>query len=321
MTARRPIDPREFVRMCVDLPHHPKIIGMADPAAAWGYAAAVMYVGRNFTDGWLTIHTIAHEAGISVQKARKLVAVGLVHENGHTCQKCPEVPKGKAYLHDYLDHNRSRDEADEQRRSKAEAGRRGAAKRWGNQRGTGPKTPPKADSNRHSSTHDTSDSNNMAEEEEERTTHLPEPPYIPNARDETAPPRPTGPGITGTHSARAYHLVDDTIGRHQPSGIRTALAIEAATLLAELPEHIVAEALRRWNTRTGIGPRILPTLTADIIKEAAGHGPSAAGTSPRAPARGTGSKRTDKALAFLADDDPILESGGELRLIEGGRSA
>ena len=68
-------------------------VSKTHPAAAVRAAFAVMsfivaamaYAGKYHTDGWITVRTIAHEGGISTQKARKLVAVGLVHESGHTC--------------------------------------------------------------------------------------------------------------------------------------------------------------------------------------------------------------------------------------------
>jgi hypothetical protein len=290
-TTSRPADTREFVRIAVDLAHHPKIIGMADPAAAWGYACAMLYAGRNFTDGWLTIHTIAHEAGISVQKARKLVTAGLVHEHGHTCEKCPEVPKGKALIHDYLEHNRSRAEAAEQRRSAAEKGRKGAAKRWGTPPATAPKTGPISDGRSYSPEHGQRDSRSMAEVEEEITTHRPDAPYVPTTRAAEPIPPATGPAPSGPRSVQAYRLVDRTTGKRIPSATRTALAFEAVSLLGEFDEATVGAALERWNGKTGVGPKILPSLVADIVKEADGAGATlvAGGRASRAPS-GRGAK-------------------------------
>ncbi|MEA5367754.1 hypothetical protein VA596_50045 [Amycolatopsis sp., V23-08] len=292
-TTSRPADVREFVRVSVDIAHHPKIIAMGDPAAAWGYAAAMAYAGKYHTDGWITVRTIAHEGGISVQKARKLVAVGLVHEHGHTCEKCPEVPKGQAYLHDYLEHNRSRSEVDEHRRSAAERGRRGAAKRWGNPPADTPETTPNPDSNSYSGSHGTSNGKNMAEVEEEITTHLPDAPHVPTAREnDHEQNRPaTGPAPSGPRSVQAYKLVDRTIGKRIPSATRTALAFEAVALLDEFDEPTIGAALTRWNQKTGVGPKLLPSLVADIVKEADGAGATlvAGGRASRAPS-GRGAK-------------------------------
>ncbi|WP_410652087.1 hypothetical protein [Amycolatopsis sp. cmx-4-54] len=292
-TTSRPTDEREFIRLTVELARHPKIMAMGDPAAAWGYVAALLYVGGFHTDGWITLRTIAAEAGISTQKARKLVAVGLVHEHGHTCEKCPEIPKGQAFVHDYLAHNRSRSEVDEHRRSAAERGRKGAAKRWGNPPETGPKTTPKPDSNSHSPSHGTSNGKYMAEVEEERTNHLSEAPYVPTTRQsDNEPNRPaTGPAPSGPRSVQAYKLVGKTIGNRIPSATRSALAFEVVQLLAEFDEPTISAALTRWNEKTGIGPKILPSLVADVIKEQAGHGATlVAGGRASRPPSGRGAK-------------------------------
>ncbi|WP_439377451.1 hypothetical protein [Amycolatopsis lexingtonensis] len=290
-TTSRPADAREFVRMSVDIAHHPKIIGMGDPAAAWGYIAAMAYAGKYHTDGWITVRTIAHEGGISTQKARKLVAVGLVHEHGHTCEKCPEIPKGQAYLHDYLEHNRSKSEVDEHRRSAADRGRRGAAKRWGNPPADAPKTCLNPDSNSYSKGHGTSNGKHMAEVEEEITTHLPDATYVPTTRDSEPAPPATGPAPSGPRSVQAYRLVDRTIGQRIPSATRTALAFEAVALLAEFDEPTIGAALERWNAKTGVGPKLLPSLVADIVKETDGAGATlvAGGRASRAPS-GRGAK-------------------------------
>ncbi|MDQ0377921.1 hypothetical protein [Amycolatopsis thermophila] len=307
--TNRPTDPREFVRVTADIYAHPKLVELADPAAAWAYIVALGYAGKNTTDGFIPLRAIAALAGISTQKMRKLTTVSLIHEPGHTCKKCPEVPKGQAYIHDYLEHQRSRHEVEESRRSHAERGRKGAAKRWGNHRQNPPKTPPETDSNSHSD----SDGKPMAEvEEEKNTTHLDHSAHQPNAHE----PRP-GPGVTGSHSARAYRLVDHAIGRNAPSAVRTALAIETAHLLTETDEPTITAALHRWNTRTGIGPRILPNLVADILKERAGqvvdaHTPGPARVAPRR------ASTTDTRLAEIQ----ALKGGPspDLRVIEGAAS-
>lgn len=278
MTTRStPSDGREFVRMSVDIARHPKILAMGDPAAAWGYAAALAYCGQYKTDGWITVRTIAHEAGISTQKARKLVAAGLVHEHGHACEKCPEIPKGKAYLHDYLEHNRSRDEVDESRRSKAEAGKKGAAKRWGN---LTPKPPENGHGTCHSTsqgtTHATSDGTCMAEEEkEERTTHPGKTRSESNARENERPaeppePIPAGPGATGPNATLAWAAVRATTPPGTPNAVRGQLARQAQLLLDEgQPGTRVTAALLRLHGTPGAGPGLLPNMLADLQKEQA----------------------------------------------------
>lgn len=271
-TIARPLDLREFVRISVDIYDHPKIVALDDPAAAWAYVVAVAYAGKNTTDGIVPLKVVARLAGVSMQKARKLVTVGLLHEHGHTCEKCPEIPKLQACVHDYLQHQRSKADADEQRRSAAERGRKGAAKRW---QVNPSKTRPETDSNSHSPSHGTSNGKYMAEvEEEERPTHLPDAPYVPTTREnDHEPNRPaTGPAPSGPRSVQAYRLVSNTIGHRIPSATRSALAFEVVQLLSEFDEPTIGAALQLWNQKTGIGPKILPSLVADIVKEQAGAG-------------------------------------------------
>lgn len=135
--------------------------------------------------------------------------------------------------------------------------------------------------------------------------------------------RDTGPAITGTNSATAYRLVDTTIGRNIPSTIRTALAIEAATLLPETGPDTIREALQRWNNRTGIGPRVLPSIAADIIKERSGAGTTLP-AGARIDAQPGRSARGDKVrgwLALGAEIDAQSAAESPFLVIDGGRSA
>lgn len=316
-TTARPLDLREFVRISVDIYDNPKIVALDDPAAAWAYVVAVAYAGKNTTDGIVPLKVVARLAGVSMQKTRKLVAVGLLHEPGHTCEKCPEIPKLQACVHDYLQHQRSKADADEQRRSAAERGRKGAAKRWQQPSVNLPKTGPETDGNSHSPGHGTSNGKYMAEvEEEKRTTHLPDAPYVPSTREtDNEPNRPaTGPAPSGPRSVTAYRLVDRTIGKNIPSATRTALAFEAVTLLAEFDEPTIGDALTRWNQKTGIGPRVLPSLVADVVKERDGHGATldAGGRASSAPT-GRGAKvRNWLALGAEGAELPVERPFGAL---------
>lgn len=62
--------------------------------------------------------------------AMALAEVGLWHLPGHECGKCPQPKAGSAYIHDYLQHQRSADEAKDLTSKRREAGRKGAAQRW-----------------------------------------------------------------------------------------------------------------------------------------------------------------------------------------------
>jgi hypothetical protein len=70
----------------------------------------------------------------------------------------------------------------------------------------------------------------------------------------------------------AADLVRRTIPREINSATQTALRLAAGTLLKDgTPSEVVEEALREWATKTGIGPGVLPSLAADVIKRRNGH--------------------------------------------------
>jgi hypothetical protein len=138
MARSAPADYREFIRLSVDLPDNPKLAMIDDPAAGWAYVVALCYCGRNFTDGAFPMTPVVRQAGVRPATARKLVNAGLWHESGHSCERCPQPMPGMAVVHDYLEHQRSADEARSLRDARREAGRKGAASRWdGNGHGNG----------------------------------------------------------------------------------------------------------------------------------------------------------------------------------------
>lgn len=119
-------DRREYVRVSVDLPLHPKLATIDDPHASWLYVASLCYCGGNLTDGTFQLVVVARMAGVDKEIGKKLISVGMWHEQGHDCPKCPQPPDGALVVHDYLRHQRSRSDAD---RARA-AGRTAAAARW-----------------------------------------------------------------------------------------------------------------------------------------------------------------------------------------------
>ncbi|WP_064442602.1 hypothetical protein [Hoyosella altamirensis] len=85
--------------------------------------------------------------------------------------------------------------------------------------------------------------------------------------------------------ADGWRIVRDEIDSKTAQTVKTALAIEAATLLhSGTPEADVREALRAWTRKPGFGPKILPHLLSDIQR------------SRDTPAYG---KATEKALGWL----------------------
>lgn len=134
-------DRREFVRVSVDLPTHPKLAELDDPAAGWAVVVAFCYCGRHLTDGEFPLGPVLREAGVEKDKAEALVGVGMWHLHGHDCPDCPQPREGKAQIHDYLQHQRSRAEAEAMRAKKSAAGTKGAETRWGSRRDSKPVAP------------------------------------------------------------------------------------------------------------------------------------------------------------------------------------
>lgn len=151
-----PADYREFVRVSVDLPTSPKLAALNDPTAGWAYICALCYCGQHLTDGVFPTETVLRLAGVRRPVARKLISIGMWHETGHECDRCPQPLRGQTVVHDYLEHQRSAQEARDLRDARREAGRRGAARRWAD------KSDSKSHSKSHATGHSSSDGPAMA---------------------------------------------------------------------------------------------------------------------------------------------------------------
>lgn len=107
----------EYIRVDVLLPEHPKIEGLTDKA----FRALVTlwcYCGRQRTDGIVTRRQ--WEAWPPKVRA-ELVTAGLARPLG----------TGDSHvMHDFLEHQRSREEIDELSARRSEAGKKAAAARW-----------------------------------------------------------------------------------------------------------------------------------------------------------------------------------------------
>ncbi len=64
-----------------------------------------------------------------------------------------------------------------------------------------------------------------------------------------------------------WKLIRDLIPAEHPQAIRSGLAVEAATLLkAGTPETDIRDALRLWLAKPNLGPRVLPSLVSEVIR-------------------------------------------------------
>lgn len=128
----KPRDRREYVRVSVNLPTNPKVAGL-NHAAGWLYVCGLCWSGENLTDGQLTPRIVERLAGVPARWSKALIAAGLWHPAGHDCEVCAQPPAGQVIIHDYLEHQRSRSDADKARSDgRAAAGARWDAKRNAN---------------------------------------------------------------------------------------------------------------------------------------------------------------------------------------------
>lgn len=116
-------DRREYAMFAVDLPSNPKMAG-ASPLTRWLDVCAVLYAARHFTDGHVHGQSILAEAVVPKKHLTDLVNRGRLHPLGHECPRCPQPrEEGWLYVHDYLIHQRSAEQAQAQRAAGAKAAR------------------------------------------------------------------------------------------------------------------------------------------------------------------------------------------------------
>jgi hypothetical protein len=122
-------DKRAFAVFDVGYLDNPKIAHIFDasPIAVCMHFASVLYCAQHLTDGEVAAQAMQRKVGGTKEDTQLLLDEGLWHRPGHGCEQCPEVSKGKVYVHDYTKHNRTSDGV---KRASA-VGRKGAEARWG----------------------------------------------------------------------------------------------------------------------------------------------------------------------------------------------
>lgn len=130
-----PDDPRQYVRISVDLPTHIKMNSMSEPLVA--IAASVIAIctsAASFTDGHVPLNAL-RRAGVPDTIIKEMIEEGVWHDEHHECPRCNDVPKpGRIFIHDYLRHQRSSATVRELKMKRAEAGAIGAERRWAKHR-------------------------------------------------------------------------------------------------------------------------------------------------------------------------------------------
>lgn len=112
-----PFDDRPFVRLDHGMPENPKIAGLTD-AAFRLYIEALCWCSRQETDGDIP-QAMMRRLG-RPKTITELVTTGLLihHDNGSYA------------IHDYLEHQRSREEIAAFRESRSDSGKKGNHTRW-----------------------------------------------------------------------------------------------------------------------------------------------------------------------------------------------
>lgn len=140
-----------WIRVSDDFYDHPKFTDVT-PLSIAMWIVGMGYCNRNLTDGIIptsaaqrlcdfdglayTVATVGDLAGVMEDDCtplaiNDLIEVGLWHESGHDCPDCPQPGRRRYYVHDYLRYQPSAAEIKERAEKRSEAGKKGAASRWG----------------------------------------------------------------------------------------------------------------------------------------------------------------------------------------------
>ena len=116
---------------------HPKV-RKAGNAAVGLFVRLGVHATRHLTEGHLD-GDIVRDYGTAAT-IRKLVTVGMLHDAGHGCRRCPQPAEGGFYIHDYLDYNKSRAQIEASREAARKRQQRGrdTARQNRNERDSGP---------------------------------------------------------------------------------------------------------------------------------------------------------------------------------------
>lgn len=270
-------DKRTYIRVHDGMPEHPKVEALSDK----GFRLLMelwCWCSRNHTDGRIPAAVWAKRG---IKKVRdELAEAGLV-----------EVDGVNVSMHDYLEHQRSAEEIERMVDDKRFAGRRGNHARWHKNvidpdcefcpSPVEPDDPEPPDDPSQNRSHvrsqkdrntDRRKSRKTSPEDRGQRTEAKEPTPVgmaahdSNVRDERLPP-----GASGPTGVEAFRLVRRVLGLDYPAATCTALAFHAADLLKQFDEATVVEALAEWRSRTGIGPAVLTSIVADLVKRRSGH--------------------------------------------------
>lgn len=234
----------------------------ASPAALGLWVVAGSWCAQQMNEGNVPKHALAMLGG-TPKLARALVETSLwvTTEAGWR-------------FHDWDDYQLSKDDIEERRRLRAEAGARGgrAKARASKNLASATESPPRNASKTLASARASATENTPETASKSVAKSCPYPltqrdltkvkslaSQQDNAREE-APPKgpPVGPG---------WKHVRNLISDEHPKSVQTALAIQASTLLnSGSTDDDVRDALTLWLRKPSLGPGVLPSLVSEVIR-------------------------------------------------------
>lgn len=121
-------DKRAYAKFDVGYMDNPKLVAMLDalPLAVLMHCKSVLYAAQHLTDGHVPPALIRRHVGGTEEDINALIERGLWHRKGHECKECPQPSDQEIYVHDYLEHNRSKDDYNRL----ARRGKKAAEARW-----------------------------------------------------------------------------------------------------------------------------------------------------------------------------------------------
>ena len=107
-------DARLWARIDVGYFDNAKISDALDASsnAVAMHLASILHSAQHLTDGHVSPRSIQRKVGGTQQDTDTLIELGLWHAEGHDCPHCPQPEPGRVYVHNFLEHNRSRAQAE-----------------------------------------------------------------------------------------------------------------------------------------------------------------------------------------------------------------
>jgi hypothetical protein len=271
-----PKDKRIFINLAVDMDRNPKYVNLTD-GQKWLIVKAIMHCREYPNDGnlplpvWVKLGTKRNR--ISVESCGAITIV---------------ASKNVAIVHDYAEHNQTIAEIEKSRNEKVSAGQKGGKARAA-KRAQAAET--EADGLA-AAKQDLKQNQAEIEIEKELLTKVSSSAHVSIVGEREELPR--GPAVP----IDAWTIVRNVIPSEHSSATKTTLALEVSALLKQgTSEADVTATLERWLGKPGLGPKVLPHLLSDVIRDR---------TAPPATARGP-SKSDAKVAGFLAIANGITD--------------